>query len=109
MFKLKLITLAVCVLAFFGASAFLVLPAQPVAADTVTIKIPAGALPQVEGTGPNKVKVGIYVLNLGIFICHLHPIIQVIPANLSLRMGGRLQPINQSMSLPPSFTGFKRP
>ena len=65
MLRLKLIVLALCVLAIFGFSAFLVLPAQPVAADSAVLKIPASALPDRTATGPAKVKVGIYVLNVG--------------------------------------------
>jgi len=66
MLKLKLILLAVCVLAIFGLSAFLFMPTQPVSADTVCLKIPASALPQADpANGPTVVKVGIYVLNIG--------------------------------------------
>ena len=66
MFKLKLILLAICVLAIFGLSTFLFMPAQPVSADTVYLKIPASVLPAADtANGPTVVKVGIYVLNIG--------------------------------------------
>ncbi|HSW56977.1 MAG TPA: hypothetical protein VLH15_01085 [Dehalococcoidales bacterium] len=65
MLKNKFITLSICFLFILGLTVFFAAPVQPASAESLVISVPASALPAESSSGPVKVKVGIYVLNIG--------------------------------------------